>query len=105
MRECLHELQSSIRRKRGGELGKYLNSRKVVKRAVRTVLKNLKRMENKCTIYSFNKADETVAIDTVNVLREVESVNIRVFESLLPFISRTRFRFKAKEQVVYGFQA
>ena len=42
------------------EVVKYLNSRKVVKRAFKKVLKNLKGMGNKCIVYSFNKDDETV---------------------------------------------
>ncbi|XWS40266.1 hypothetical protein CRYUN_Cryun18bG0125900 [Craigia yunnanensis] len=74
MKECLHDLQSSIRSKRGDEIGlasevrKYLNREKVHK--------NLKGVENKYTIYSLNKADETVSIDIINMLREVELIKI-----------------------------
>ncbi|XP_050365499.1 uncharacterized protein LOC126784037 [Argentina anserina] len=90
-KECMQDLQSIIRRKRGGEIGltsevrKYLSSRKMVKKSIHKAIGNLKEMKNRCRISSTNKDQETIAI--VNKLRDVEAVTLTVFESVLSFIS------------------
>ncbi|KAJ7978686.1 hypothetical protein O6P43_002179 [Quillaja saponaria] len=90
-RECARELQSIIRRRRGGEMElttevrKYLTSRKVVRKAIHKALGNLKGIEKKCTFATANKDHQTVAL--VSLLREVEAVTLTIFESLLTFIS------------------
>jgi hypothetical protein len=90
-KECLQDLQSIIRR-RGGESGvvtsevtKYLTSRKMVKKMIHKAIANLKGMENRSTLSSFNNDNETIAIDSK--FRDVEAVTLTVFESLLSFIS------------------
>ncbi|CAL8121865.1 unnamed protein product [Prunus armeniaca] len=90
-KECVQDLQSIIRRTRGGEsgaltseVGKYLTSRKMVKKIIQKAMKNLKGI-NRSTFSSPNQDNETIAI--VNKFREVEAVTLAVFESLLPFIS------------------
>ncbi|PQM36036.1 uncharacterized protein Pyn_25747 [Prunus yedoensis var. nudiflora] len=87
-KECVQDLQSIIRRTRGGEsaaltgeVRKYLTSRKTVKKAIQKAMKNLKGSN----FPSLNKDHES--IDIVNKLREVEAVTLAVFESLLSFIS------------------
>ncbi|KAI5345253.1 hypothetical protein L3X38_013130 [Prunus dulcis] len=91
-KECVQDLQSIIRRTRGGESGaltsevrKYLTSRKMVKKTIQKAMKNLKGIENRSTFSSPNQDNESIAI--VNKLREVEAVTLAVFESLLSFIS------------------
>ncbi|CAL8121917.1 unnamed protein product [Prunus armeniaca] len=90
-KECVQDLQSIIRRTRGGEsgaltseVGKYLTSRKMVKKIIQKAMKNLKGI-NRSTFSSPNQDNESIAI--VNKFREVEAVTLAVFESLLPFIS------------------
>ncbi|KAJ6287842.1 hypothetical protein OIU78_029190, partial [Salix suchowensis] len=63
--ECMHELQSILRRRGYGEIGlsnevkKYLASRKVVKRAIQ---KALKVMQNKCIFATINGDHETTTM-------------------------------------------
>ncbi|GLT27937.1 hypothetical protein SLA2020_029010 [Shorea laevis] len=95
-KECLRELQSIMRRKRGGETAflievrKYLGSRKVMKKANQKVLKNLKGMDNKC-----NNDDETLAM--VRMFKEIEGADITLFESLLSFISGEKVQSMASK--------
>ncbi|KAK8607086.1 hypothetical protein V6N13_052833 [Hibiscus sabdariffa] len=84
-KECTHELQSILRRRRGvdglvNEVRKYLASRKAVRKAICKALKNLKHMEHK-----LSKDGETGAM--ISTLKQVEAVTISVLESLLSFIS------------------
>ncbi|GKV23912.1 hypothetical protein SLEP1_g33586 [Rubroshorea leprosula] len=95
-KECLRELQSIMRRKRGGEAAflnevrKYLASRKVMKKAIQKVLKNLKGTENK-----YNSDDQTLAM--ISMFREVQGADITLFESLLSFISAEKVQPKASK--------
>ncbi|CAN1770864.1 hypothetical protein LINPERHAP1_LOCUS11726 [Linum perenne] len=76
MKESVAELQSAIRRRQGdlvAETKRYLNSRKIVKKAI---LKALKGMETKKSTSS-------------NMLRETETVVLEVLEILLSFISQS----------------
>ena len=90
-REHAHELQSSMRRRRGGESGissevvGYLTSRKKVKKAIHKALKDLKGMEKKCSFSPLNKDPETISM--VSMLRGVETVTLKVLESLLSSIA------------------
>ncbi|GKV23913.1 hypothetical protein SLEP1_g33587 [Rubroshorea leprosula] len=94
-KECSCELQSIMRRKRGGEMAlvseirKYLTSRKVMKKATQKVLKNLKGME-KC-----NNDDQTPSMATM--FREVEGADITLFKSLLSFISGAKVQPKTSK--------
>ncbi|KAF5477300.1 hypothetical protein F2P56_003950 [Juglans regia] len=91
-KECTRELQSNMRRRRGGDMGferevrKYLMSRKVVKKAVQ---KALKGMESKRA----DKNHENLAM--VNTLREIEAATLNVFESLLSYITGSKLRSKS----------
>ncbi|KAK7312326.1 hypothetical protein VNO77_36104 [Canavalia gladiata] len=90
-KECTRELQSIIRRKRGGEVElkvevkKFLTSRKVVKKAIFKALENLKGNANKCSLSSTDKDFQTVV--SVSLLKEFEVITFSIFESLLNFIS------------------
>ncbi|CAN1334840.1 hypothetical protein LINPERPRIM_LOCUS36537 [Linum perenne] len=83
--ESVSELQSAIRRRQGdlvAETKKYMNSRKIVKKAIQ---KALKGMESKKST-SFNN------VEGIDMLRESESMVLEVFESLLSFISQSSSR-------------
>ncbi|WJZ83533.1 hypothetical protein VitviT2T_003204 [Vitis vinifera] len=90
-REHSHELQSSLRRRQGGEngiaaeVGEYLTSRKTVKKAMHKALRNLKGMENKSNFSPWNKDPDTISI--VTMLKEAETVTLTVLESLLSSIA------------------
>ncbi|KAL6209131.1 hypothetical protein ACLB2K_020074 [Fragaria x ananassa] len=94
-KECIHELQSIIRRYREGETGltsevrKYLSSRKMVKKSIHKAMGNLKGMKNRSTFSSANKVDQE-NITIISKLRDVEAVTLTVFESVLSFISGTK---------------
>ncbi|KAM1760857.1 hypothetical protein ACFX11_003738 [Malus domestica] len=88
----VQDLQSIIRRTRGGESGaltsevnKYLSFRKMVKKAIQKAMKNLKGSERKSTFSSPSNDNETVAI--ISKLRDVEKITLTVFKSLLFFVS------------------
>lgn len=93
-KECARELQSIIRRRRGGEsevvveVKKFLTSRKVVRKAIFKALENLKGSANKCSLSITNKDYQTVAI--VSLLKEVEMITFTIFESLLNFMCGTQ---------------
>ncbi|OWM70604.1 hypothetical protein CDL15_Pgr014277 [Punica granatum] len=95
MKGCIQELESSFRRKRGSELGlaseveSYLMSRKKMRKLVSKTLDSLKKMEKQSNLKKAAKEEDEAAL---NVLREVEQVNISVFESLLFFLSKPKTR-------------
>ncbi|CAN1134735.1 hypothetical protein LINPERPRIM_LOCUS15919 [Linum perenne] len=82
LKESVAELQSAIRRRQGdleAETKRYLNSRKIVKKAIQ---KALKGMESKKSTSSNN-------VEAISMLREAESIVFEVLESLLSFISQS----------------
>ncbi|CAK7329382.1 unnamed protein product [Dovyalis caffra] len=85
-KECLHELQSILRRRGCDEAGltsevkKYLALRKTVNKAIRRALKG---MQNKTAFFTGDH--ETT--NMFNMLKEAEVVSLKAFESLLSFIS------------------
>ena len=90
-KECAREVQSIIRRKRGGEMEvaaevrKFLASRKVVKKAILRALGNLKTTVKKGKFFPSNKDQQTVSL--VSLLKDVEITTLSILESLLNFIS------------------
>ncbi|KAG5033683.1 hypothetical protein JHK87_008593 [Glycine soja] len=89
-KDSMHELGSVIRRKRDAETGftteggKYLACRKKMKRAIAKALRDLKAIQNKFTVSSSNKDEETSSM--LSFLKEAEMVTMSSFESLLIFI-------------------
>ncbi|XP_061372648.1 uncharacterized protein LOC133315105 [Gastrolobium bilobum] len=89
-KECTRELQSIIRRRRGGEMElttevkKFLTSRKIVRKAISKTLANLKGRKN-CNILSTNKDHKKVAL--ISLLQDVEVATLSTFQTLLQFIS------------------
>ncbi|KAK7409819.1 hypothetical protein VNO78_00156 [Psophocarpus tetragonolobus] len=90
-KECTRELQSTIRRRRGGEVEftvevkKFLTSRKVVRKAIFKALENLKGNANKSNLAITNKDYQTMAL--VTLLKDAEVTTFSIFESLLNFFS------------------
>lgn len=90
-KECTRELQSIIRRRRGGEVEltievkKFLTSRKVVRKAIFKALEKLKGNANKCNLAISNKDYQTMAL--ITLLKDSEVITFSIFESLLNFFS------------------
>ncbi|XP_057456423.1 uncharacterized protein LOC130747490 [Lotus japonicus] len=84
-KECTRELQSIMRRRKGGEVElraevkKFLASRKVVRKAISKALSNLKD--------TTTKDNQNVAL--VSLLQDMEVVTLSTFQELLQFISGT----------------
>ncbi|OVA10895.1 Protein of unknown function DUF241 [Macleaya cordata] len=76
MKQCVQDLQSSIRR-RTNEFDEYMTSTKKVSKVIRKCLSDLKKMNS--------KHNDLVA--EISVLREVEATILAIFESLLSFVS------------------
>ncbi|KAK9270584.1 hypothetical protein L1049_026165 [Liquidambar formosana] len=94
MKESIQELESSLRRRRGGEsgvaneVGAFMISRKKVKKMVSKCIGNLKRMDKNCTSPLLDKDSNLVAV--VSVLREVEAIGLSTMKSLFSFVSGTK---------------
>lgn len=95
IKECAQDLQSALRRRRGGEHGfqkevaTYMTSRKQVNKTIHKCFASLKSMENKGVFSTlFEKDDGLVAV--IRVLGEVEAVSLSTLESLLSFTSGSR---------------
>lgn len=86
IKEEVQELQSVLRRKRGDEssvaeeFSKYLSSMKKASKQIQRSIKELK------STHSVNNEATSIIV----MLREVEAVTIRVFESLLSCLSGTK---------------
>ncbi|XP_057440457.1 uncharacterized protein LOC130732423 [Lotus japonicus] len=91
-KECTRELQSVIRRRRGGEealtveVKKFLTSRKVVRKAIFKALEKFKGGANKSNLSTNNK-DYHQNMTFVGLLKDSEVVTFSIFESLLNFFS------------------
>ncbi|KAI4295503.1 hypothetical protein L6164_035545 [Bauhinia variegata] len=97
-KEMMYELQSIFRRRRVGESaftmegGKYLTSRKKVKKTIRKALEDLKGIKKECILSSSNRDNEAFSI--ISILQEVETVTLSSFEALLLFISGSEVQSK-----------
>ena len=86
MKECFKRLESSLRRRKGGESGiaseieAYVVSRKQLNKTTRKCFRNLKSMEKK----------NTSAVDAVGMLRDVKETTLETFQSLLSLVSQPK---------------
>lgn len=81
MKECMEELQSSLRRKGtdSNEARKYLACRKAVKKSVQKALRDLKGLK------TINQ--EHASLVMFSMLKSVEQVTLLVIQSVLSFVS------------------
>ncbi|XP_027063979.1 uncharacterized protein [Coffea arabica] len=91
MKEIMRELESSIRRKRSGDLAhevsSYMISKKHLKKMISKIYKELKKAEN-CNSTVVNKGSEDVPL--VNLIKEVQLVSLPVLEYVLSFLSGSK---------------
>ncbi|XP_038888979.1 uncharacterized protein LOC120078743 [Benincasa hispida] len=81
MKECAHELELALRRRRGDivvDVQKYLTSRKMLKKVIHKALKGREKT-------SSQKSDESSEI--VSLLKEAETVTYNSIECLLLFVA------------------
>ncbi|KAI3947746.1 hypothetical protein MKX01_034411 [Papaver californicum] len=89
VKECVQDLQLSIRRRRTRDYGhlidtdveKYTNSKKKVIKTINKCLKDLKRMENRRSFSMLIEKDPN-AVAIISVFREVQFIAMSTFESL-----------------------
>ncbi|XP_028765743.1 uncharacterized protein LOC114723685 [Neltuma alba] len=87
-KETIKDLQSAIRRRRGGQvvvpMRKFLSWRKKVKKAIRKTLENLKgyRKDTSLTC-SYKECEESVPM--IRILKETELITLTHLQSLLSF--------------------
>ncbi|KAK7341465.1 hypothetical protein VNO80_24395 [Phaseolus coccineus] len=98
-KESIHMVHSVIRRKGADteftvEGGKYLASRKNMKKAIRKALGNLKGMKSELMVSSSNNDNEALSI--LGILKEAEAVTVMSLESLLLFVSDSKGQSKQK---------
>ncbi|KAF8377725.1 hypothetical protein HHK36_031109 [Tetracentron sinense] len=98
MKECVQDLESSLRRRKGGEfglaneIGAYLISRRKANKVIRKCLGDLKRVDKYTFSTPMDKDSDLVAM--VSMLREVEAITLSIFESLLSFVYGPKARSK-----------
>ncbi|XP_030446441.1 uncharacterized protein LOC115669353 [Syzygium oleosum] len=92
MKECVLGLESSLRRKRGGDSGlpseaeSSMKSKKRLQKVISKISENLKRVEKK-------KKDSKQEA-ALSMLREAEDISLLVFESLLCLLSGAKAKSK-----------
>ncbi|RZC66883.1 hypothetical protein C5167_010572 [Papaver somniferum] len=106
MKENVRELQCGLRR-RGGEstaesnIDAYTCSRKKLRKEMVKSIGSLKKMESKFESHSINVIDQDNHLVIVaRLLREVSSITISVFRSLLQFLSVSSSRSTSKWSLV-----
>ncbi|XP_027166514.1 uncharacterized protein LOC113766527 [Coffea eugenioides] len=98
MKEGIQELESSLRRKRRGDLSNkarsYMISKKRLNKGIRKCYKELKKAEKNCNLTVVNKNSEDVPL--VNLVKEVQLVSVLVLESVLSLLSGSKTRSQPK---------
>ncbi|XP_027166453.1 uncharacterized protein LOC113766457 [Coffea eugenioides] len=96
MKETVQELESSLRRKRNGDLANevssYMISRKHLNKMISKCYKDLKKAAKNCNLEAVNKEAEKLPL--VNLIKEVQEVSLSILESTLSLVSP----FKAGSQ-------
>lgn len=85
VKQSVQELLSALRRKDRDELSGYLTSRRHSKKIIQKALKNFRKINNKQSVITPEKDNETVAV--YNMMKEIESITLNLFDSLLSHIS------------------
>ncbi|XP_027119893.1 uncharacterized protein [Coffea arabica] len=89
MKETVQELESSLRRKRNGDLANevssYMISRKHLNKMISKCYQDLKKAEKNCNLAAVNKEAENLPL--VNLIKEVQEVSLSVLKSTLSLVS------------------
>ncbi|KDP36833.1 hypothetical protein JCGZ_08124 [Jatropha curcas] len=94
MKEYLKEVESSLRRRKGGETGllneveAYISSRKIINKVISKCFRNLKSSKNNSSSTLLDKDSNAVAV--IGTLRKVEQISVSVCESLLSMLSQPK---------------
>ncbi|XP_055959824.1 uncharacterized protein LOC126657802 isoform X2 [Mercurialis annua] len=86
MRECLRELELSLRRTKNG-VEAYMASRKTLNKLICKYLRNLKKQDK-------SSKSNSESADIAVLLKSVEEISISMFESILSFISPPKSKSK-----------
>ncbi|KAB1201757.1 hypothetical protein CJ030_MR8G007410 [Morella rubra] len=99
IKEHVRALQSALRRRKGdlsieSSINSYTCFRKKMKKDAKKLIKALKQMENLCAESPVSHQDQLLSA-VIRVLREVCSMNVSIFQSLLLFLTAPVSRSKA----------
>ncbi|PON60575.1 hypothetical protein PanWU01x14_151870 [Parasponia andersonii] len=106
MRECLQELQSTLRRKRGcesgldNEISAYMFSKKILAKMTRNLKSNITK--NHASGVLLNRDSDLFSV--VTILNEFEEITSEVFQSLLAFISRPKTSSRSIVSKLFKFR-
>ncbi|KAF8377734.1 hypothetical protein HHK36_031118 [Tetracentron sinense] len=91
MKEHVHDLQSSLRRRRDMEnkIRTYMHFQKKVKKDVSKCLAVLKQLNVKCASYPILDQNHNLSV-VVKVLGDVRTITISIFQSLMSFLVEPR---------------
>ncbi|KAJ7944082.1 DUF241 domain protein [Quillaja saponaria] len=101
IREHVQDLQSALRRRKGdssiqSKVAEYRSFRKNMKKTSKKLIITLKQMENKFGVSPVLDQDHHLSA-VIRVLREVTTMNISIFQSLLSFLAVPVSMPKAKK--------
>ncbi|OAY35478.1 uncharacterized protein LOC110627472 [Manihot esculenta] len=98
MKECVQELELSLRRRKGKDSGMttdfeaYVVSRKKLSKVICKYLRNLKRKERKCTTAALENNSNLT--NMFSLLTRVQETSLVEFKSILSFISQQKAKSK-----------
>ncbi|KAF9622257.1 hypothetical protein IFM89_030299 [Coptis chinensis] len=99
IKECVQDLQSSVRRKGelglANEVGGYMTTRKKVNKVIQKCLSDLKKAEDKNFNSSLLEKDDNL-VALLIVLKEVEAITLSMIKSLLSSVLLSKKHTKAK---------
>ncbi|KAJ9170669.1 hypothetical protein P3X46_018761 [Hevea brasiliensis] len=96
MKECLQELELSLRRRKGGEssltreVDAYMVYRKKLNKEICKCLRNMKKKERNCAAGTFDNNSNLA--NMISMLRGVQEISLVVFEWILSFISQPKVK-------------
>ncbi|OAY33760.1 uncharacterized protein LOC110629764 [Manihot esculenta] len=96
MKECLQELELSLRRRKGGdssftsEVDAHMVSRKKLNKAISKCLRNLKKKERNFTAATLDNNSNLE--NMISLLSTVQEISLVMFESILSFVSQPKVK-------------
>ncbi|OAY35485.1 hypothetical protein MANES_12G105800v8 [Manihot esculenta] len=99
MKECVQELELSLRRRKGKDSGitteveAYMVSRKKLRKVICKYLRNLKRKERNCTTEALDNNSNFTNV--ISILTRVQEISLVEFESILSFISQSKAKSRS----------
>ncbi|KAL3505470.1 hypothetical protein ACH5RR_035311 [Cinchona calisaya] len=100
MKESVRELESSLRRKRNGELAKEINTYMTSKKHLNKLISKCYKELKNCNLAVVNKDFETVPL--VKLIKEVHEVSLVVMKSTLSFVSPSKIGSQQRSRSLFS---